>query len=368
MSGVGWLYAYVNAGHPGLVKLGHTTDDVDARVKAQCTAGNPYPHYVVGRHHVADSALAETTVHSRLDAFRENKEWFRVTVEHALRVMREVADALPVSPGRNEAPQSPAPVAPEVERITTLTNGRATLPEGDVELKESDGHATAFRVGQSVYWCYGREVYKTRDPLSTADAKVLVEYYGERDALKRLAEEAQQRDRLKALELKTAELRRQRLEAEALSPEGRARAAAQETRKQEEERVARGRAEDRARAEAEERARQSAEEERLERARSAKVHRAWTKTQEEKEARKDATNPNWREEERRRDAAYEAALSRYEMKMRVGTVIGFGLPLAALACFFVSIALGVTLTLASIAFWGWGIFVGYNPPDDPSDD
>ena len=81
---MGWVYVVTNKALPGLVKIGFTTRrDVNKRLREFDQAGLPYPYELAYKVWVAEPQKLEKRVHQFLTIQRENKEWFRCSVERA---------------------------------------------------------------------------------------------------------------------------------------------------------------------------------------------------------------------------------------------------------------------------------------------
>lgn len=81
-----------NPSLPGLVKIGYTTRrDVNTRLKEFDQAGLPYPYEKAYALWVAEPRGLEQRVHQSLTIWRENKEWFRCSVEKAKETIEQLA-------------------------------------------------------------------------------------------------------------------------------------------------------------------------------------------------------------------------------------------------------------------------------------
>jgi len=108
----GWVYAVTNKALPGLVKVGFTTrDDINKRLREFDQAGLPYPYEVAYKVWVPEPQKLERRVHQSLTIERENKEWFRCSVERA----QEAIDHL--APTHTELLQKPG-MAPEPNPVS----------------------------------------------------------------------------------------------------------------------------------------------------------------------------------------------------------------------------------------------------------
>ena len=88
----GWVYIVTNEAIPGLVKVGYTTrSDLKLRLQEFNRAELPYPYEEAYALWVEEPRLIEQRVHQALATHRENKEWFRCSVEHAKKTIQEIA-------------------------------------------------------------------------------------------------------------------------------------------------------------------------------------------------------------------------------------------------------------------------------------
>jgi len=74
----GILYFLVNEAMPGLVKIGHTTASLEARLQQLSSTGVPSEFRVVASFYVNDSLQCEKDVHHKLKPYRSNprREFF----------------------------------------------------------------------------------------------------------------------------------------------------------------------------------------------------------------------------------------------------------------------------------------------------
>jgi hypothetical protein len=74
----GFIYFLTNASFPGLVKIGHTTQDIESRIKQLNSTGVPSPFELGACFSVADSASTELAVHRKLASQRNtaDREFF----------------------------------------------------------------------------------------------------------------------------------------------------------------------------------------------------------------------------------------------------------------------------------------------------
>ena len=86
----GWIYIFTNRSMPDLVKIGYTDRDPSIRVAEQ-HSGLPYPHDLEYEILVEDAFNLEQIIHKRLSDYNESKEWFRIEVEEAVSLVKEIA-------------------------------------------------------------------------------------------------------------------------------------------------------------------------------------------------------------------------------------------------------------------------------------
>lgn len=95
----GYIYILINASFEGLVKIGETMRSPEERARelSQGT-GIPSPFLVAYSKQVSDSVKAEKMLHQKLDQFRirSNREFFRISLEEAIKHMEAVAKMFPV--------------------------------------------------------------------------------------------------------------------------------------------------------------------------------------------------------------------------------------------------------------------------------
>lgn len=79
----GILYFLVNEAMPGLVKVGHTTVNIETRLQQLSSTGVPNVFQVVASFHVDDSLQCEKDVHHKLKSYRANpkREFFAASPE-----------------------------------------------------------------------------------------------------------------------------------------------------------------------------------------------------------------------------------------------------------------------------------------------
>jgi len=95
--GAGWIYALNNPGHPEILKIGMTEIEPMERAQAIYETGVVYPFVLVHAERVADARAAERFLHDLFSKQRvnPNREFFRVTPEHAILAMKEAVNRYP---------------------------------------------------------------------------------------------------------------------------------------------------------------------------------------------------------------------------------------------------------------------------------
>ena len=89
----GYIYIYINATMPGLVKIGKTERTPDQRgAELYGHTGVPVPFTLAWEERVSSCSQAEREIHERLDYCRENprREFFRILLKDAIQVASEV--------------------------------------------------------------------------------------------------------------------------------------------------------------------------------------------------------------------------------------------------------------------------------------
>jgi hypothetical protein len=92
----GFVYILLNVSFPELIKIGRTSSSVSERAKRISGAtGVPTPFIVVYDEFVDDCEAVERSLHQRFGACRvnERREFFRVPVREAIRVLKNEADS-----------------------------------------------------------------------------------------------------------------------------------------------------------------------------------------------------------------------------------------------------------------------------------
>lgn len=90
----GYVYILINFQLPAnTLKIGKTIRSPEERAQEIFTTGVPGEYIVAYEEHVLDSEAAEAVIHSRLATYRINnqREFFRLPLKHAVKVMHEVA-------------------------------------------------------------------------------------------------------------------------------------------------------------------------------------------------------------------------------------------------------------------------------------
>ncbi len=83
----GFIYFLSNPSMPGLVKIGHTTQDVESRIRQLNSTGVPTPFSIIACVSVADSARIEAEIHTLFAAQRyySEREFFQGSPAELLR-------------------------------------------------------------------------------------------------------------------------------------------------------------------------------------------------------------------------------------------------------------------------------------------
>jgi len=103
------LYFLANPAMPGLLKIGHTSDSLESRLRQLNTTGVPQPFYVVASFTVRNAAECEKEIHDQIAHSRPNKnrEFFEISPDQALlQAAPTIAKFLDTS---GSAAQSPEP-------------------------------------------------------------------------------------------------------------------------------------------------------------------------------------------------------------------------------------------------------------------
>lgn len=126
----GWVYIATNPAIPDLIKIGYTARiDVNERLRELNQAGLPYPYEAVYTAWVREPRWVEGEVHSLLEEYRENKEWFWCSIEMAKEKIAEVAGPETVS---DEEYEYPGPTLDESGYLTPVS-GRELLARVNAE-------------------------------------------------------------------------------------------------------------------------------------------------------------------------------------------------------------------------------------------
>ncbi|WP_410665972.1 GIY-YIG nuclease family protein [Amycolatopsis sp. lyj-84] len=111
----GVIYVLFNQAYPGALKIGRTKQDAVARARELSRAtGVPQPFEVLCDVVVSDAVAAEREIHAALSDERVNprREFFRVKMRDAVRLVLEVAARYPVNP---EAESEEIDILPALE-------------------------------------------------------------------------------------------------------------------------------------------------------------------------------------------------------------------------------------------------------------
>jgi hypothetical protein len=91
--GTGHIYVATTDAHPGMVKIGFTTQSPEKRIQ-QFATGSPQPFRLAYSASVTNPRKVEQAVHSSLDRFRVNdqREFFYVTIKQAVAAIHYVSE------------------------------------------------------------------------------------------------------------------------------------------------------------------------------------------------------------------------------------------------------------------------------------
>lgn len=89
----GYVYILLNSSLPGLVKVGKTTKQPEARARELHQTGVPSPFVVAYSEFVSDCDALELQIHTELDEYRESsrREFFRIDSTSAIKLLIEAA-------------------------------------------------------------------------------------------------------------------------------------------------------------------------------------------------------------------------------------------------------------------------------------
>jgi hypothetical protein len=125
----GWVYVISNPSLPGLVKVGFSRKDPQLRAQEFGGAGIPHPYKVEYDCIVKAPRDIEQRVHKRLEAAREQKEWFRCTVAEAARAIRDEAKGEIIAESTFAMEQS-EPTTPPRDPLDALLSVGRFKPQG----------------------------------------------------------------------------------------------------------------------------------------------------------------------------------------------------------------------------------------------
>ncbi len=86
----GWIYVFSNRSMPGLIKIGYTDRDPAIRVGEQ-HSGLPFPHDLEYEILVDNAYNLEQKIHKKLRQYNESKEWFKIDIDEAVSIIKEIA-------------------------------------------------------------------------------------------------------------------------------------------------------------------------------------------------------------------------------------------------------------------------------------
>lgn len=86
----GWVYVISNPAMPGIYKIGYSKQDPEVRATRLASTGVPHPFKVEFDALVHEPYLIEQRTHALLAHHRENKEWFRCTLDEAIESIKAI--------------------------------------------------------------------------------------------------------------------------------------------------------------------------------------------------------------------------------------------------------------------------------------
>lgn len=93
MNKIGFIYIMSNPAHPDLLKIGQTSKDPNERRKELCSTGVPEEFVLEYRALSEDYESLEREIHRKLNTlrFKNNKEFFKISVPDAINEIRGIA-------------------------------------------------------------------------------------------------------------------------------------------------------------------------------------------------------------------------------------------------------------------------------------
>ena len=86
----GWVYIITNKAMPDLIKVGFSSKDPELRAREFGGTHSPHPFIVEYEVLVNNPYKYEQLVHKELESYKENKEWFRCSLELGISTIRDV--------------------------------------------------------------------------------------------------------------------------------------------------------------------------------------------------------------------------------------------------------------------------------------
>lgn len=87
---IGFVYILSNNSTPGLLKIGYTTRSVESRAAELYTTGVAEKFKIEYKSRVINPEFWESEIHKALASHRVNKEWFRLSIEEAITLIKNV--------------------------------------------------------------------------------------------------------------------------------------------------------------------------------------------------------------------------------------------------------------------------------------
>jgi hypothetical protein len=98
----GWVYIITNKAMPNLLKVGFSTKDPESRANELHTTGVPHRFVVEYDVLVNKPRDVEQKAHILLNAYSENKEWFRCDIATAIIAIRQAANGTIILQSNND--------------------------------------------------------------------------------------------------------------------------------------------------------------------------------------------------------------------------------------------------------------------------
>lgn len=123
----GWVYIITNKAMPNLLKVGFSTKDPESRANELHTTGVSYRYVVEYDALVNEPRDVEQKAHILLNAYNENKEWFKCDITTAIIAIRKAANGSIILQSNNDdlIPNENEPLIDPIvspDKIDTIIN------------------------------------------------------------------------------------------------------------------------------------------------------------------------------------------------------------------------------------------------------